>query len=324
MKLSIAIPVHNDAANLMRLLRKLTELGCAAHVVVVDDGSDIPLDKTALITTSGLDADRFTLLRHERALGPGVARNRALANVPTSHMMFLDADDQPTRELPDLLADLTGEILSGRYFDFCLFQHHDSRSEQELRWGQMPWDQRLWHKAGLALGALSEARGAARPILAQTANYPWNKIYHTDFLRNNGIGCSEIMVHEDVELHWRSFLGARTILTSDRIAVIHEVVSDGARLTNRAGPERLDVFARLTVLANDVQNTPYAAAFVHFTLGLTVWIADNIDTAHHHALADKTNQFLDHPLVRDSLNPLKKEDPDLMKRVEAVISHIRA
>lgn len=320
MKLSIAIPVHNDAADLARLLRKLVELDCASHVVVVDDGSDIPLDKTALCTASGFAPGRFTLVRHDSARGPGVARNRALRDVPTSHVMFLDADDQPTRELPDLLADLTGEVLSGRGFDFCLFQHHDSRSEQERRWGQMPWDQRLWQQAGLALGALSDVTATARPVLAQTANYPWNKVYRTDFLRENDIRCSALLVHEDVELHWRSFLCADTILASDRIAVIHDVVAQGTRLTNRAGPERLDAFAPLTALADAVQNTPYAGAFAHFALGLIVWIYDNLDTAHHAALADRTRTFLEHPLIRGLLEPLRDDDPGLMARITTLIS----
>lgn len=320
MKLSIAIPVHNDAADLARLLRKLVELDCANYVVVVDDGSDIPLDKTALCAASGFPPDRFTLVRHDSALGPGVARNRALRDVPTSHVMFLDADDQPTRELPNLLADLTGEVLSGRSFDFCLFQHHDSRSEQERRWGQMPWDHRFWQQAGLALGALSDVTGAARPVLAQTANYPWNKIYRTDFLRANDIKCSALLVHEDVELHWRSFLGADTILASDRIAVIHDVVIEGTRLTNRAGPERLDAFAPLTALADAVHNTPYAAAFTHFALGLIIWISDNLDTAHHAALANRTRTFLEHPLIGSFLEPLTEDDPALIMRIKTLTS----
>lgn len=315
MTLSIAIPVHNDASNLQRLLTHLARRELADEVVVVDDGSDTALSKEALCAASGFDPAQLHLLRHAAARGPGTARNHALTSVTSTHVMFLDADDLPTRDLSDLRTDL-----ADRHFDFCLFQHHDTRSEQELRWGQMPWDQKLWEAAGVDLGAVSEVSEDAGAALARTANYPWNKIYRTAFLKDHGIGCTEIMVHEDVELHWRSFLKADTILASDRIAVIHEVAPDGARLTNRAGPERLAAFAPLTALAFDVADTPYEMAFAQFSIGLIAWIADHLDPAHHAALAKKANTFLQEALP-EALHPvLERESPEQMTRLKTLIS----
>lgn len=315
MSFSIAIPVHNDADNLQQLLTRLARFDPVDQVVVVDDGSDTALAADALSAASGFDPARLHLQRHPQAKGPGAARNRALQAVTSEHMMFLDADDLPTSELPDLLQDL-----AGRSFDFCLFQHHDSRSEQELCWGQMPWDQMLWEAAGVDLGAVSEVTAAAAPLLARTANYPWNKIYRTAFLRDHGIGCTEILVHEDVELHWRCFLNATTILASDRIAVIHDVTPDGARLTNRAGPERLAAFDPLTRLAADVTATPYAAAFAQFATGLIAWIADNLDPAHHAALAAKTRDFLQQSISADLHPQLLQDAPHQMARLNRLIA----
>ena len=285
--LTLAIPAHNDHAPLLRLLACAAKLDCVAHVVVVDDGSDVALDADELRTALGGD---LTLLRHDTARGPGPARNRALKAVTTRHVLFVDADDLVTDELSPLMRDL-----NGRDFDFCLFQYHDTRLEQGLEWGQMIWDQAFWQASGVALGALNTVTPAAAAQLAGCANYPWNKIYRTDFLRDHAITCSDILLHEDVELHWRSFIHADNILASDRIGVIHFVSDAGTRLTNRTGPERLEVFTPLTRIARELETHAqhtYALPFARFTLGLIAWIANNLDPAHHAQLKALTQTFI--------------------------------
>ncbi len=295
--LTLAIPAHNDRAPLLRLLACAGRLDCVAHVVVVDDGSDVPLDADELRTALG---GGLTLLRHDTAQGPGPARNRALTAVTTRHVLFVDADDLVTDELSPLMRDL-----NGRDFDFCLFQYHDTRLERGLLWGQMIWDQQFWQASGVALGALNTVPPTAAAQLAGCANYPWNKIYRTDFLRDHAIACSDILLHEDVELHWRSFIHARHILASDRIGVIHFVQDGGRRLTNRTGPERLEVFTPLARIARELEaqtqtqaqaqtQAPhiYAVPFARFTLGLIAWISNNLDPAYHAQLETLTQAFM--------------------------------
>lgn len=306
MDLTLAIPAHNDRLPLLRLLRRWNELNIPARVIVVDDGSSEPLEIAELRHAAKRD---LTLLRHEAAKGPGIARNYALAHVDTDFMLFMDADDLPTRDLRDLLNDLAIQE-----FDFCLFQHHDTRREKEIAWGQMQYDQNFWNTADLALGALNHVRGTAPTELVQTANYPWNKIYRTNFLRKHSIGCSEILVHEDIELHWRSFLNARHILASDRIGIIHFVNSDGSRLTNRNGPERLALFSPLSRLAKESVNTPYALPFVRFTLGLFLWIFDNLASEHKPALRQKIRHFLEKDVPEEAFKVLK--DTSIMAEIQ--------
>lgn len=315
MTLTLAIPSHNDTAPLCRLLHQIARLKLGDHVIVVDDGSDRPVDKAQVCDQSGLPQDRLMLLRHDRPKGPGAARNRAILYTQTDHLLFLDADDLPTRELPELLRDLEGEA-----FDFCQFQYHDTRMEQELAWGQMTHDQQLWQAAGLDLGALSEVTPKAAAELARTANYPWNKIYRTEFLRAHAIGCSDILVHEDVELHWRSFLNARRILASDRVGVIHFVSPQGARLTNRTGAERLDLFGPLGRLAMEIRlKSPatYALPFFDFAIGLFDWIAGNLDPAHHDAFATAVHDFVTIQVPADLLDQIRAAEPERTARVLA-------
>ncbi|QBR38542.1 glycosyltransferase family 2 protein (plasmid) [Leisingera sp. NJS201] len=290
MKLTVIIPAHNDEAPLHRLLRHIRQLNFASHVIISDDGSEPALAFDPLPLAAGLPPEQVTLLRQDQPCGAGAARNLALQHVATDHVLFLDADDLPLRELPDLLRDLDGKT-----FDFCIFQHHDSRRGTDGHWGQMPADQALWHTAGTGVGALSEVSPATAASLCQTANYPWNKIYRTGFLQEHAIRCTEIAVHNDVELHWRSFLNARTILASDRIGVMHYVAPDQGRLTNRNGPERLQVFTALSRVSAELRSRKdlsiFTLPFYSFAAGLLDWIGSFIQPELRPELARQAKAF---------------------------------
>lgn len=288
MSLTIVIPVHNDEDNLLRLLRDIHALGCIDAIIVVDDGSRSPLRHADLVEASSVTG--LSLLRNTHPQGPGPARNRALQQVKTPLVLFLDADDQPTRSLAWLIQDL-----KGKSFDFCLFQHHDTRMDDQGVLGQMPYDQRQWDQARLPPGALAPVQSFAAAHLVQTSNYPWNKIYNTGFLQRHDIRCSEILVHEDIELHWRSFFKAQTILASDHIAVIHHVQDSGTRLTNRTGTERLEVFAPLTKLLQEIERDKhplYLPPFLSFCGKLLNWISHNLDPSLQETLAARTHAFI--------------------------------
>lgn len=155
--LTIAIPVRNDTNHLLHLLASLAALDIARQVIIADDGSDPAVEASALADATSFPTERLTVLRLDSSRGAGAARNLALRAVRTRHLLFLDADDRPTRELRSLCAGLAhaGE------FDFCIFQHHDSRLDKDRLFGQMPFDQAFWEAADLARGALR--RSLAKP-----------------------------------------------------------------------------------------------------------------------------------------------------------------
>ena len=265
MTFALVIPVWNDAAGLARLLESARKMGCFDQFIVVDDGSDTPVTVP----------NSVQLLRHDTPRGGGVARNTGLDAVTTSHVLFFDADDLLTEECPYLLADLAGEKAA---FDFCLFRHADSRITADGDWGQMPWDEGFWQTAQLGWASLQEAPATTWHTLAQTANYPWNKVYRTAFLRDHGIGCAATAVHQDIPLHWLGFFAAARILVSGRVVAWHHVSATGDRLTNRSGAERLQVFAALTPVAQAA--TPeWLLVLARFVPGLVDWGADRIDPA---------------------------------------------
>ena len=106
-RLSILIPVYNEAQSIEKILERVLEAplpeGVEREVVVVDDGSE---DGTAeKLTELRRRANRsFQLLRHEKNRGKGAALRSALAVATGDVLLFQDADlEYHPKEYPRLL-----------------------------------------------------------------------------------------------------------------------------------------------------------------------------------------------------------------------------
>lgn len=309
--LAVVIPVWNDAEGLARLLEQISRIPAISQVVMVDDASERPADPEAMGWTSERLGADLIFARNAQQRGAGYARNRGLAKVTANRVIFFDSDDRFTPEFSHLMAELPREG-----FDFCLFAHADSRIAAAGGWGPLPGDERLWERADI-LGALNEMPEAARPELIQLSAYPWNKIYRTGFLRETGIHCTEIMVHNDIELHWMSFLRASRILVSDRVAAVHVVHRDGRRLTNRSGAERLEMFRALNPVATAVAaaDPGFALPFARFVMALFHWASELIAPELQQEFSARIKEFLLQHMTPDAFARIAAVDPELAGRI---------
>jgi N-acetylglucosaminyl-diphospho-decaprenol L-rhamnosyltransferase len=84
--LTLATTVHNNAEMCVAMLRSFeANVGCAAEIIVLDDGSGSPLSIPS--RTSPIRA-----IRAESALGFCKAAHRALCEVRTEHALLVDTD----------------------------------------------------------------------------------------------------------------------------------------------------------------------------------------------------------------------------------------
>lgn len=314
MNLGLVIPVWNDQTALTSLLENIGALGLFDQIVVVDDGSDVP------VVLPDIQLSDVRLIRIPHSGGPGAARNAGAAQITTSHLLFFDSDDRITRELPLLWQDL-----KDRTFDFCIFRHADSRQIRRGRWGLTDHDAALWQAAGMGGRALHCPAPEAAARLAQTANYPWNKIWRTAFLRDHHIRCSDMRVHEDIAPHWDGFLYAANILASDRVAAVHHVAFGADRLTNAQGPERLAVFEPLARIVSRLATAPVEKAgllpaFLHFTCDLLDWIHGNLDPRWHGDLAIRRRAFWQAAVPPALFEVLAVRDPALTLHLKLQMS----
>lgn len=313
MSLALVIPVHNDQASLERLLAQAARLDLFDEVIVVDDGSDEPV---VLPTERPAGAQ---LLRHDRPQGAGAARNRGLSHVTASHFVFFDADDLFTAEFPRLWADLANTD-----FDFCIYRHHDDSARHFGGTAQLPHDELRWALAGANTQTLAKLSGPALWRLAETGNYPWNKIYQTAFAKANGLRCTETLVHNDIELHWHSFLAAKTVLSSNRICAEHFVHGAQKRLTQDTSAKRLQLFEALQIVNHLIKNHSNEAAelaFLRFSSSILEWVRDMLHPSLWPSLDIKTESFLRAALSETAVASLIAHDQALALRLLLMLAN---
>lgn len=319
--ITVVIPVWNDPVGLARLLDQIGELGIFSEAIVVDDASSEVIDIEAARAALSRSGTRLNYIAVPEQHGAGHARNLGLKHVTTSHVLFFDSDDlfgedigaivdqmkavlaPPAQSGEEASDDAAAVPVKPIDFDFCIFRHHDSRNDLAERRGPLDSDERRWQKAGITAtpSLLSDKQMVA---LVSLAAYPWNKIYRTSFLRDNGIRCTEIMVHNDIELHWTSFLVARTVLATNAIGAVHFFSTEGARLTNRRDADRLHVVNAWEGVFQRTKQSKrgilFLDSFLDFYVKLVDWIEANMDDEHTNSLARLVSrQLLQYLSVRE-------------------------
>lgn len=269
--LAIIIPVWNLPDDLTHLLDQVSRMGIFSEVIVSDDGSDIACDPAQLGFTEERLGAHLVYLRSPQQRGAGHARNIALDVVTAQNMLFFDADDHLAPDLPAIW----DQHRDADFPDFTIFRHADTRIQaREGRQGTFPVEEDRWARAlGIrSCGSLTLAEAAELCVIS---NYPWNKIYRTGFLRDKGIRCSETIVHNDIRLHWLSFLKAQRIQADDRIGAVHVMQDRSHHLTTRRGAERLCLGPILDELADVFQGQSgrriLARQFIQFADDLFRW-----------------------------------------------------
>jgi cellulose synthase/poly-beta-1,6-N-acetylglucosamine synthase-like glycosyltransferase len=289
---SIAIPAHQDRPRLARLLDRLEGEGAPLEVIVVDDASD---DGAAEMLAARRPPPHIALrvVRNAANLGPGPSRNAALEMVSAPFTLFLDADDMIHR---DAFACLS-EALPRAPVDFTLFRHHlVTRADRPFTYRMMAGDEALWAAArarcgGRAGGMTGALTLADAPELAGMVNYPWTRLFRTEFLRARHLRFPDLRLHEDVPFHWAAWLAADRFMALDHAPplVHHFQLDQGGRATDVDDARRLDAFRALNMTLDAeprLSSDPaVAAVFARFAEGLTEWAAGRLARGPHHGAA---------------------------------------
>lgn len=282
-QLAIVIPVWNLPDDLTALLRQIVQMGIFSQVVIADDASEPSLSPQALGLTQMLASLDVTYLRSPSQQGAGHARNMGLQAVTAANVLFFDADDRLGEDLPLIWQ----QHLQAGCPDFTIFRHSDTRVEAaEGRQGTFPTEEAMWNRA-LGNRTTHMLSAQERADLVLISNYPWNKIYRTDFLRDHDITCSETPVHNDIRLHWLSFLKARDIQASAQIGAQHVIGERGHHLTARKGADRLCLAGILQDLTHQIRaahgNAIMVQRFIQFVDSICRW---NLAQVEHDLVPD--------------------------------------
>jgi glycosyltransferase involved in cell wall biosynthesis len=116
MKLSVVIPVYNEAATIRDLVRRVQAVALEKEIIVVDDGST---DGTRDILRGGLGSEIVVVL-HERNSGKGAALRTGFASVTGDVVVVQDADleydpESFPRLLKPILEDKADVVYGSRF-----------------------------------------------------------------------------------------------------------------------------------------------------------------------------------------------------------------
>jgi glycosyltransferase involved in cell wall biosynthesis len=110
----VVIPTHNDRpAWLVAAVRSALACPAARRVIVVDDGSFVPVDPAALAEACALDDPSRLIVLHQANRGVSEARNAGMDCVESDWIILLDADDEL---LPGVSASVLGAAGTGAVF----------------------------------------------------------------------------------------------------------------------------------------------------------------------------------------------------------------
>lgn len=284
LRVTVAIPAHDDRAGLARLLDRLDCAGAILEIIVVDDASsDDAADMVAARNPPPGGALR--LLRNAQNLGPGPSRNRAIEAAGEPHLLFIDADDLPHRDLFAWLADAP----PAPECDFTLFRHHLCvEAARPFTYRMAARDEAAWAAARAARGDLDgPMRLAEAPRLAGMIAFPWTRLFRTAFVQGAGLCFPDLRLHEDVPFHWAAWLRAERFLVLDHAPPLlhHFQLAGGGRATDAADARRLDAFRALEItMAAEPRlsrDAAAAACFVDFAADLGGWALGRLRGGAH-------------------------------------------
>lgn len=215
------------AAEALESLRRQTLQNWTA--VLIDDRS---ADGTGdIFEAAAADDPRFRVVRHERRVGLGAARNAGLDLVETPFVGFLDADDVLT---PTALARLVG-VLDETGSDFALGAYVRLRPDERGGYGLgevQPW---------VAASTAPERRGTTIDEHPEASGniVAWSKVSRTEFWHRTGIRFPEGRMYEDQVVAQQMYARARRFDTIPDVVAHWRIRADGSSITQREA--QLDV-----------------------------------------------------------------------------------
>lgn len=195
---TVVVPVKDRPEGLARLLESLRADTPEVAVVVVDDGSRVPVEVPGA-----------TVLRHEVSLGPAAARNAGARHATTPLLAFVDSDCEVT---PGWLSTLLGHLTDPRV----------AACAPRVRAAATPGVLGRYEVDGSPLDLGGEPARVAPGTRISYVPSAALLVRAADLDRLGGFD-EELRLGEDVDLIWRLVESGRVVRYEPAATVLHEV-----------------------------------------------------------------------------------------------------
>lgn len=265
---SVVIPVYNIEAHLRQCLDSvLGQTLREIEVICVDDGStDSSPD---VLKEYARNDSRLHVITQVNA-GPGVARNRGMAEATGKYLIFLDSDDwfepdfleQMLRRADETTADVV----------ICKAVEFDTHTGKELPTEWMLKEQYL-------PGAVFAPEEVADHFFQFTYGMPWDKFYRRDWLIGTGIQYPPLKNSEDLAFVFPTLLASRKIAVLSKV-MIHHRVNRGTSVSNSRTMQPDAPYKAFEIVEKFLKENnlmaQYEQSFMNWAMEFLVWHICNI------------------------------------------------
>lgn len=186
MKISIIIPVYNVEAYVERCLKSVmtqTYHGTIECLIVDDCGTDKSMEVVEKVLRGYQGPIDFKILRHDRNRGLSAARNTGMDATTGDYLFFLDSDDEISADCIEAMA----VPLKEEQYDLVVGNVRTIGCDS-------------LHRSILL--KLEDGKVLRGKEIESSYHIKWkmiavNKLYRTDFIRQQGLRFKEGLVHED-------------------------------------------------------------------------------------------------------------------------------
>lgn len=193
---TVIMPVYNTQDYLSTSVSSvLSQTYPAIELLCIDDGST---DRSAELLHGYIAQDSRVRLIQTENHGQGYARNLALTNTYGKYLMFLDSDDYLEQNAIETAVARLEEDSS----DFCVFNWYYDIPEKNTQWY-------LDKDPFFAKTLLTDSD--CLELLQTNPIFMVNKLFRTDFFRDNKILFSEGHIYEDNPPWFSAVLSARKV-----------------------------------------------------------------------------------------------------------------
>ncbi|WP_421565198.1 glycosyltransferase [Ochrobactrum sp. EDr1-4] len=244
MSLTIIVPSRNPETYFIGQINRLLVSGRDWKVIIIDDGSKTPIQDFFA------EHSNLKILRNSSPKGAGASRNIGSKLLETEYALYLDDDDFMDWGVVDQLIKLLDAAPSA---DLAVSLY--DVQQDGVRIGANPKDIHIISR--ILSGKTHSLVGIdGNETLLRFTNYPWNKIYRTDYIKRLGLRFSHTATQNDIYGHWQSLLGANRILVSKFIQCTKVQHSKGRRISNTGDKRRLEAFTALRETFELVEQHP--------------------------------------------------------------------
>jgi len=205
-KISVIIPVYNSEDFLQQCLDSVTKQTIKEiEIICIDDGSE---DKSLNILENNKKKDRRIIIINQAHCNAGVARNRGLEIAKGEYLYFLDSDDyienyaleKAYTKAKENNADIT--IFSA--YTFFNTTNKPKLLENSLEIKNCPKKNPF------------NPMEMNQYLFNSFQNWPWNKLYESNFIKNNKI------MFQDVDRTNDMLFTCKSLMLSNRIFILNE------------------------------------------------------------------------------------------------------